>query len=103
MVSIDDQQVSEGDDDTNNVDVGYMRQHIEDESWFLAHEFNYSNDNEKKADHGNRVIRVVNGNNKWVDKEVQYYVYTLHDLIPLLKCLNDKHKKKKKWYHHTYQ
>ncbi|GKA13562.1 hypothetical protein Tco_0693208 [Tanacetum coccineum] len=47
-----------GDDDTDNVDVGYIRQHIEDVSWFLAHEIDYLNDNEKNADHGNRVIRV---------------------------------------------
>ncbi|GKA13563.1 hypothetical protein Tco_0693209 [Tanacetum coccineum] len=94
--NIDDQQVSEGDGDTDNVDVGYMRQHIEDVSWFLAYEIDYLNDNEKKANHGNRVIRVVNGNNKGVDKEVQYFVYTLHVFIPFLKHLNDKHIKKKK-------
>nr|GEW37307.1 retrotransposable element Tf2 [Tanacetum cinerariifolium] len=28
---------------------------------------------------------------KGVDKEFQYYVYTLHNLIPFLKRLNDKH------------
>ncbi|GJY63188.1 NIM1-interacting 1-like protein [Tanacetum coccineum] len=33
---------------------------------------------------------------KGVDKEVQYYVYTLHVLIPFLKRLNDKYIKKKK-------
>ncbi|GJY03174.1 hypothetical protein Tco_0361326 [Tanacetum coccineum] len=33
---------------------------------------------------------------KWVDKEVQYYVYTLHVLIPFLKRLNDKYIKKNK-------
>ncbi|GJR84878.1 hypothetical protein Tco_0155663 [Tanacetum coccineum] len=33
---------------------------------------------------------------KGVDKEVQYYVYTLHVLIPFLKHLNDKYVKKKK-------
>ncbi|GKD50226.1 hypothetical protein Tco_1279202 [Tanacetum coccineum] len=38
----------------------------------------------------------VNEINKWVDKEVQYSVSTLHVLIPLLKHLNDKHIKKKK-------
>ncbi|GKD93674.1 hypothetical protein Tco_1373511 [Tanacetum coccineum] len=45
----------------------------------------------------NVVIGVgVNEINKWVDKEVQYTVSTLHVLIPLLKHLNDKHIKKKK-------
>ncbi|XP_017697946.2 uncharacterized protein LOC103705802 isoform X2 [Phoenix dactylifera] len=33
-------------------DVGYMRQPIEDESWFLAHEIDYPSDNEKGAGHG---------------------------------------------------
>ncbi|GKD24151.1 hypothetical protein Tco_1230365 [Tanacetum coccineum] len=46
---------------------------------------------------GNGVIGIrVNEINKWVDKEVQYSVSTLHVLIPLLKRLNDKHIKKKK-------
>ncbi|GKE50945.1 hypothetical protein Tco_1486101 [Tanacetum coccineum] len=46
--NVEDQQVSEGDDDTNNDDVGYMRQPIEDESWFLAHEIDYPNDNDAR-------------------------------------------------------
>ncbi|XP_009355974.2 uncharacterized protein LOC103946883 [Pyrus x bretschneideri] len=33
-------------------DVGYMRQPIEDESWFLAHEIDYPSDNEKGTGHG---------------------------------------------------
>ncbi|GKD71946.1 hypothetical protein Tco_1326036, partial [Tanacetum coccineum] len=33
---------------------------------------------------------------KGVDKEVQYYVYTIHVLSPFLKRLNDKYIKKKK-------
>ncbi|GKB69500.1 hypothetical protein Tco_0930912 [Tanacetum coccineum] len=46
---------------------------------------------------GSEVISVdVNKNNKGDDKEVQYSVYTLHVLIPLLKRLNDKYIKKKK-------
>ncbi|GJZ68132.1 hypothetical protein Tco_0631372 [Tanacetum coccineum] len=46
---------------------------------------------------GNGVIGVgVNENKKGVDKKVQYSVNTLHVLIPLLKRLNDKYKKKKK-------
>lgn len=33
-------------------DVGYMRQPIEDETWFLAHEIDYPSDNEKATGHG---------------------------------------------------
>ncbi|GLU18405.1 hypothetical protein SLE2022_347090 [Rubroshorea leprosula] len=33
-------------------DVGYMRQPIEDEAWFLAHETDYPSDNEKGTGHG---------------------------------------------------
>ncbi|XP_011035543.1 PREDICTED: uncharacterized protein LOC105133304 isoform X2 [Populus euphratica] len=33
-------------------DDGYMRQPIEDEAWFLAHEIDYPSDNEKGAGHG---------------------------------------------------
>jgi len=33
-------------------DVGYMRQPIEDEAWFLAHEIDYPSDNEKATGHG---------------------------------------------------
>ncbi|GKD14052.1 hypothetical protein Tco_1198459 [Tanacetum coccineum] len=51
--NVKDQQVSEGDDGTNNDDISYMRQPIEDEAWFLAHETDYPNVNEQKADHGN--------------------------------------------------
>ncbi|GJV90170.1 hypothetical protein Tco_1537983 [Tanacetum coccineum] len=46
--NVEDQQVSKGDDDTNNDDVGYMRQPIEDESWFLAHEIDYPNNNDTR-------------------------------------------------------
>ncbi|GJU18224.1 hypothetical protein Tco_1146190 [Tanacetum coccineum] len=46
---------------------------------------------------GNEVIGVgENKINKWVDKEVQYYISTLHVLIMLLKRFNDKNIKKKK-------
>ncbi|KAI0494945.1 hypothetical protein KFK09_025091 [Dendrobium nobile] len=44
-------------------DVGYMRQPIEDETWFLAHEIDYPSDNEKGTglgsvpDHQDRVLR----------------------------------------------
>ncbi|CAB4291820.1 unnamed protein product [Prunus armeniaca] len=33
-------------------EVGYMRQPIEDEAWFLAHEIDYPSDNEKGKGHG---------------------------------------------------
>ncbi|XP_075075737.1 uncharacterized protein LOC107780763 [Nicotiana tabacum] len=33
-------------------DVGYTRQPIEDESWFLSHEIDYPSDNEKGTGHG---------------------------------------------------
>ncbi|KAG7625623.1 putative dual-specificity kinase CMGC-DYRK-PRP4 family [Arabidopsis thaliana] len=33
-------------------DVGYIRQPIEDEAWFLGHEVNYPSDNEKGTEHG---------------------------------------------------
>ncbi|XP_057460255.1 uncharacterized protein LOC130750669 isoform X3 [Actinidia eriantha] len=33
-------------------DVGYMRQPIENETWFLAHEIDYPSDNEKGTGHG---------------------------------------------------
>nr|GEY42372.1 JmjC domain-containing protein [Tanacetum cinerariifolium] len=57
----------------------------------------HQNSDEPNVLKGNRVIGVgVNENNKGVDKEVQYSVYTLHVLIPFLKCLNDKYIKKKK-------
>lgn len=34
-------------------DLGYTRQPIQDEAWFLAHEIDYSSDNEKGAGHSN--------------------------------------------------
>ena len=55
------------------------------------------NSDEPNVLEGNGVIGVgVNENNKGVDKEVQYSVYTLHVLITFLKRLNDKYIKKKK-------
>ncbi|GKC68666.1 hypothetical protein Tco_1101264 [Tanacetum coccineum] len=57
----------------------------------------HQNSDEPNVLKGNGVIGVgVNENNKWVDKEVQYTVYTLHVLIPFFKRLNDKYIKKKK-------
>ncbi|GJY45105.1 hypothetical protein Tco_0433318 [Tanacetum coccineum] len=57
----------------------------------------HQNSDEPNVLKGNGVTGVgVNENNKWVDKEVQYSVYTLHVLIPFFKRLNDKYIKKKK-------
>ncbi|GJZ90334.1 hypothetical protein Tco_0662261 [Tanacetum coccineum] len=42
--NVEDHQVSEGDDNTNNDDVGY----IEDEPGFLAYEIDYPNDNDAR-------------------------------------------------------
>ncbi|KAK4749088.1 hypothetical protein SAY87_026537 [Trapa incisa] len=33
-------------------DIGYMRQPIEDEAWFMAHEVDYPSDSEKRIGHG---------------------------------------------------
>ncbi|XP_017611778.1 uncharacterized protein LOC108457305 isoform X1 [Gossypium arboreum] len=38
--------------DDDDDDIGYMRQPIEDEAWFLAHEIDYPSDNEKGTGHG---------------------------------------------------
>ncbi|GKD03550.1 hypothetical protein Tco_1178524, partial [Tanacetum coccineum] len=55
------------------------------------------NSDEPNVLEGNGVIGVgANESNKGVDEEVQYPVYTLRVLIPLLKRLNDKYIKKKK-------
>ncbi|GJR29531.1 hypothetical protein Tco_1105763 [Tanacetum coccineum] len=54
------------------------------------------NSDEQDVLEGNEIIG--NENNKGVDKEVQYYVYTLHVLIPFLGHLNDKYIKKKNIY-----
>ncbi|GJX03143.1 hypothetical protein Tco_0189059 [Tanacetum coccineum] len=57
----------------------------------------HQNSDEPNVLKGNVVIGVgVNKNNKGEDKEVQYSVYALHVLIPLLKRLHDKYIKKKK-------
>ncbi|KAM7482883.1 hypothetical protein LguiB_007466 [Lonicera macranthoides] len=42
----------DSDEYDNDDDVGYMRQPIEDETWFLAHEIDYPSDNEKGTGHG---------------------------------------------------
>ncbi|GJY19223.1 hypothetical protein Tco_0390714, partial [Tanacetum coccineum] len=57
----------------------------------------HQNSNEPNVLKCNGVIGVgVNKNNKRDDKEVQYSVYALHVLIPILKRLNDRYIKKKK-------
>ncbi|KAL2539663.1 Protein kinase superfamily protein [Abeliophyllum distichum] len=45
-------------------DVGYMRQPIEDETWFLAHEIDYPSDNEKGTVHGSVPDPHEHGQNK---------------------------------------
>lgn len=45
-------------------DVGYMRQPIEDETWFLAHEIDYPSDNEKGTGHGSVPDPQETGQNK---------------------------------------
>ncbi|KAL6509690.1 hypothetical protein OROGR_023000 [Orobanche gracilis] len=45
-------------------DVGYMRQPIEDETWFLAHEIDYPSDNEKGTGHGSVLDPQENEHNK---------------------------------------
>ncbi|GMH16096.1 hypothetical protein Nepgr_017937 [Nepenthes gracilis] len=42
----------DSDEYDDDEDVGYMRQPIEDEAWFLAHEVDYTSDNEKVTGHG---------------------------------------------------
>lgn len=42
----------DSDEYDDDEDVGYMRQPIEDETWFLAHEIDYPSDNEKGTGHG---------------------------------------------------
>ncbi|XP_020231559.1 uncharacterized protein LOC109812099 [Cajanus cajan] len=42
----------DSDEYEDDEDVGYMRQPIEDEAWFLAHEIDYPSDNEKGTAHG---------------------------------------------------
>nr|GEX01039.1 protein kinase, catalytic domain-containing protein [Tanacetum cinerariifolium] len=53
-------------------DVGYMRQPIEDETWFLAHEIDYPSDNEKKTDHGNSKSTQENGPEKNEDDDQSF-------------------------------
>ncbi|KAL8545284.1 hypothetical protein ACS0TY_005459 [Phlomoides rotata] len=45
-------------------DVGYMRQPIEDETWFLAHEIDYPSDNEKGTGQGSVPDAQERGQNK---------------------------------------
>ncbi|CAK8579798.1 unnamed protein product [Lathyrus sativus] len=42
----------DSDEYNDDDDVGYMRQPIEDETWFLAHEIDYPSDTEKGTGHG---------------------------------------------------
>ncbi|PIN25533.1 Dual-specificity tyrosine-phosphorylation regulated kinase [Handroanthus impetiginosus] len=53
-------------------DVGYMRQPIEDETWFLAHEIDYPSDNEKGTGHGSVPDPQERGQNK-IDEDDQSF------------------------------
>ncbi|KAJ8537093.1 hypothetical protein K7X08_035494 [Anisodus acutangulus] len=52
-------------------DVGYTRQPIEDETWFLAHEIDYPSDNEKGTGHGS-VPDPQRGQNREEDDEQSF-------------------------------
>ncbi|GKE27769.1 hypothetical protein Tco_1443153, partial [Tanacetum coccineum] len=68
------------DDDTNIDDIGYMRHPIEDESWFLAHEIDDPNVNEKKAYHENnkstQETRVLKGRDVFDEKSREVFSVT---------------------------
>lgn len=53
-------------------DVGYMRQPIEDETWFLAHEVDYPSDNEKGTGHGSVQDPLEREQNKDDEDEQSY-------------------------------
>ncbi|XP_058108442.1 uncharacterized protein LOC131251623 [Magnolia sinica] len=53
-------------------DVGYMRQPIEDEAWFLAHEIDYPSDNEKGTGHGSVPDRPERGPMKDEDDDQSF-------------------------------
>ncbi|XP_074370842.1 uncharacterized protein LOC141711995 [Apium graveolens] len=53
-------------------DVGYMRQPIEDETWFLAHEIDYPSDNEKGTGHGSVPDPQETGPNKDEDDDQSF-------------------------------
>ncbi|KAM7471049.1 hypothetical protein LguiA_009232 [Lonicera macranthoides] len=53
-------------------DVGYMRQPIEDETWFLAHEIDYPSDNEKGTGHGSVPDLQERGPNKDEDDDQSF-------------------------------
>ncbi|KAE8705347.1 hypothetical protein F3Y22_tig00110429pilonHSYRG00787 [Hibiscus syriacus] len=53
-------------------DVGYMRQPIEDEAWFLAHEIDYPSDNEKGAGYGSVQVPQERGQTKDEDDDQSF-------------------------------
>ncbi|XP_058078945.1 uncharacterized protein LOC131227213 isoform X2 [Magnolia sinica] len=53
-------------------DVGYMRQPIEDEAWFLAHEIDYPSDNEKGTGHGSVLEQQERGPTKDGDDDQSF-------------------------------
>ncbi|KAL9224350.1 hypothetical protein vseg_000393 [Gypsophila vaccaria] len=61
-------------------DVGYMRQPIDDEAWFLAHEIDYPSDNEKGTGHGSipdpqeRVVAKIEEDDQSFAEEDSYFL-----------------------------
>nr|XP_016478073.1 PREDICTED: uncharacterized protein LOC107799464 [Nicotiana tabacum] len=61
----------DSDEYDDDEDVGYTRQPIEDEAWFLAHEIDYPSDNEKGTGHGS-VPDPQRGQNREEDDEQSF-------------------------------
>ncbi|KAL8233238.1 hypothetical protein R6Q57_003016 [Mikania cordata] len=55
-------------------DVGYMRQPIEDETWFLAHEIKYPNDNEKKTNPQEKIPQKIDDDDNLSFAEEDSYI-----------------------------
>ncbi|KAF6168629.1 hypothetical protein GIB67_005241 [Kingdonia uniflora] len=62
----------DSDEYDDDEDVGYMRQPIEDETWFLAHEVDYPSDNEKGMGHGSIPDQQERGPTKDEDDEQSF-------------------------------
>ncbi|KAJ7970211.1 Kinase family protein [Quillaja saponaria] len=53
-------------------DIGYMKQPIEDEAWFLAHEIDYPSDNDKGTGHGSVPDPQERGTSKDEDEDQSF-------------------------------
>lgn len=82
----------DSDEYDDDEDAGYIRQPIEDEAWFLAHEIDYPSDNEKGAGHGSAPDKHKSSPSKDVEDESlveddsyfsgeQYFQTKKHDLV----------------------